>query len=541
MRQLIDVEAGPQSGNATAYLRAAAHLDQIFRSRTIKELAVHRHRVPPPSFGFDLSQVLRECFAVRQTIALQAWFVVPAIVVAGVLSPSGMLVAFVISTFVQLLSPSSRLGWGGGQRSSRSALVPLQTVAAVVLLIGVGLAVLFGSALTGEVLGAALLVLGTLALTGYVQRLWTLRALTTRQNHETNLSQAGADRCKDLGLLDDRRDIVYAAFGPFVGAGVLISDWSFAIELVPSESLTEGQEVKPLSVPELHAAVKAELRALGAGPDYPGDRLNEIEVKDFIFKPGLRWDSRTAHSSGWQRFSGAGQDDSITGWSNEVDLAANERLRHFVAVRIGCWEEEVVISLFFRVFVKGEQLQVESVGFVLLPIDSRFHVVDTLVPPDRLEEKLVAAWYAFTNMNRTLGQSISEPWRMMGTAWQVRRNEKWQSMMRDQGRPVDHGPRFSVREAAASKVFSHPFQEMDVARLTAMVERRVHTALLNCLRAGGYTLGEYETRQDIQINNGIQISGGTVSGPIAAGSRARAQQSRSPLNQARSGARRQPR
>ncbi|GGW71442.1 hypothetical protein [Streptomyces xantholiticus] len=64
----------------------------------------------------------------------------------------------------------------------------------------------------------------------------------------------------------------------------------------------------------------------------------------------------------------------------------------------------------------------ESLGFVLPPIAERFHVVDILVPPNRPEEQLAAAWYALTHVNRTLMQTLSEPVRIAYTAWCPRRS-----------------------------------------------------------------------------------------------------------------------
>ncbi|BBC31557.1 hypothetical protein SGFS_028510 [Streptomyces graminofaciens] len=525
LRWLIEEQAGPSRGDATSYLRAAAHIDPYFRSRAIDELAVNRHRVPAPSFGFDLSAVLRECFAVRRRIASQAWAVLPALAVALILSPTGVVLGVALGLLASLLPSGGRLSTGKPGKGSMIATVAAAGIAAVLVLPS-----LFGmlGGFSGKALLAMLVVLVVTGITGYNLRLWTLRALTGKRGRPGPGSQVSgrhAALCDGLARKQSDRDVVYSSFGPFVGTGPRISEWSFAIELKPSaQHEADGRQPRPLSVPVIHAAIRNRLRDLGAGHEYPGDRLHRIDVQDYVFKPGVRPDSESAWLSGWERLAQTGTPRGEAGWPAEVDLAANERLRHFVVTRLGLWADEVVLTQFFRVSVQGGQLQVESQSFVLPPIAERFHAVDELVPPDSPGEQLAVAWYAVTHIGQVLTQSFAEPLRIALTAWNMRSQEDWYRKMRQERRPIDHSPRLSVRELAASAAYAQPFQEMDVSRLTAMVERRVHTAVLDCLRDHGYALGEYEARQDIQINNGIQISGGTVVGPMAAGRHARAAQ-----------------
>lgn len=137
--------------------------------RQVKE--VNQHRVPPPSFGFDLGVVLRECFAVRRGITLPAWVAVPTPVGAtGRLSLEGAPAALSDSTCRCSARAATVDGRGPAQQ-------PITVVALLAVVTAVVLAVLLavsdivpslggGSGEMGEALGAVFLVLGVLALIG---------------------------------------------------------------------------------------------------------------------------------------------------------------------------------------------------------------------------------------------------------------------------------------------------------------------------------------------------------------------------------------
>jgi hypothetical protein len=141
--------------------------------RQVKE--VNQHRVPPPSFGFDLGVVLRECFAVRRGITLPAWVAVPTPVGAtGRLSLEGAPAALSDSTCRCSARAATVDGRGPAQQPiTVVALLAVVTAVVLAVLLTVLLAVSDivpslggGSGEMGEALGAVFLVLGVLALIG---------------------------------------------------------------------------------------------------------------------------------------------------------------------------------------------------------------------------------------------------------------------------------------------------------------------------------------------------------------------------------------
>ena len=56
-----------------------------------------------------------------------------------------------------------------------------------------------------------------------------------------------------------------------------------------------------------------------------------------------------------------------------------EARRHFLRIRVGAWNEQVVVSLLVRVHTQGGMLVLEVVPHVLGPIVPEFREVDTIV------------------------------------------------------------------------------------------------------------------------------------------------------------------
>lgn len=298
----------------------------------------------------------------------------------------------------------------------------------------------------------------------------------------------------------------------------------------------------PLTVPTVHAWMRDALCHLGVqGPyaQYPGDRLHGISVSDYVFKSGLRAgpvESWTGTGPGtafaamapgaWAEAAALlGLDPALpappTWWADTLDLAAEERLRHYLAVRVGSWNEEVVLTVFTRVQLQGRLLFLENRAFLLPPISRAFHTIDTMVPPVRASD-----WFAL--LGRALGScaalgasAVPDIGRQVTTGSRIAAGHRWYADMRRSHRPVDHGPKGSVRELGADSDFQQLFQEMDVQRFYKSIELRTLTAVRDCLRAHGYRTDEYDARQNVVINNGVQVNG-NVTGNVQSGTHARA-------------------
>lgn len=614
LQQLIRAQAGTAHGDATAYLSGAAHIDPAFRDAVIEELVENPHRIPPPSFGIDVVAVVKECLTARRWGILRGLILLLIPLLVLPISPIGALVPIMTLLLIRFHLAIARLvsRWSGrmARRDFGSVigrylrifnvvvwLVTLLNIVSVIFF-SVGLflfpslsAVFSGSGCDSASYGsyggydgdygydsgyggygsssscsdsapdasafwAAVLVVVGWTTVAAVDRHRNLRTLHLLGTGRAPKQAADRDSAAHAALFQRLRqqqsdpDVVYSDYAPFVGAGLEIDHWSFAIELVPDETrpLANGDSDTPatgaaFTVPTVHAHLRRALLRLGAAgtPPYPGDRMHGISVMDHVFKSGLRlgpasdW-SGTGQGSAFARMAPyasrdaavreLGLDDKApappTWWADSLDLAAEERLRHYLAVRVGSWNDEVTLTVFTRVQMQGGLLFLENRAFLLPPIARTYHqAVDTAMPPadpfDWAGLVLRSVWSSFV----LAGRSVPDLYRAARSAVRTARREAWYRRMCQANRPVNHGPSCSVRELGAEPEYQQQFQEMDVQRFMKSIETRTLTAVRECLREHGYRIDEYDRRQNVVINNGVQVHG-NVTGNVQSGSHARA-------------------
>jgi hypothetical protein len=74
------------------------------------------------------------------------------------------------------------------------------------------------------------------------------------------------------------------------------------------------------------------------------------------------------------------------------------------------------------------------------------------------------------------------------------------------GRPVDHGPRVSLRELGSEPIYQQLFQEVDVHRFFVSVRQRASSAVLAELARAGYATSEFE-RMAQTVNSQVNLFG----------------------------------
>ncbi|MFF1460855.1 hypothetical protein [Streptomyces sp. NPDC058330] len=560
---LVRSQAGNRPGGATDYLRGAAHVDRRFRDAVVQELAENPHRLPPPSYGVDLAAVLKECFVARREAATRAALLLLPPLLLLPLSVPGALIPLLLVLFVRLVTTLGRRlkgtlsGRNQPDGSVRSR--PGQGVITLLLLLVflwavrhlLGFVALLVAVVTmdlqgsGRALVATLLVLAAWWAVALVYRYRSeilLYALATGRSELPADPPAVAPRLKEIREQQADPDVVYSDYAPFVGAGVELDHWSFAIELVPDlekrDTGAAGHRA-PFTVPEVHARIRHELRRFTEGDTYPGDRLRGLQVDDYVMKSGKRlgpaqdWSGTgprtrfhavvTEARTEAARLLGSPPDAPVpeTWWPDSLDLFAEERLRHYLTVRVGSWGDEVVLTVFSRVQMRGGLLFLESRAFLLPPIARVYHHIDDILPAKDAGDWLDLAGAAASSVFSLVADAprdLTAPWR---TAARTARSQSWYKRMCDTDRPVDHGPAYSVRELAAEPEFQQLFQEMDVRRFLKSVQTRTVTAVRASLRDAGYRTSEYDARTTVLFDRSVHVNG-TVNGNVQTGDHTRA-------------------
>jgi hypothetical protein len=221
--------AGATSSDATRYLCAAVQLDSTLAERVINQILEEEYKSPPSSPDVDLVPVLKHAVAARgRQLTRDAALVVLLLVLlwAYVFSPSGFLAAL-------------GLVW--------------------VVVVGEQLIATYG-------------------VVAHDLRPGRFKPRSAPQPTSLRLRR----RLDEIAACADGNVTVYGAYSPFVGSGVPIDAWSFALDI---QRGAEGRTVEPFTVHEIHDFVLARMRDV---------QLSRIVIEDRVFVDGrdLRGDSR---------------------------------------------------------------------------------------------------------------------------------------------------------------------------------------------------------------------------------------------------------
>ncbi|MVO83614.1 hypothetical protein GPA10_02255 [Streptomyces sp. p1417] len=393
----------------------------------------------------------------------------------------------------------------------------------------------------------------------------TLRAQLARQTFaETEQPRLPAwygriERC--IRREQDASLTLYDVNRPFVGAGTPRKPWSVVLELKRAAAEGDGtgadgagpgpaganggvprQQTAPvtLTANDVIAMIEPRLEALRTSAAATSrDRLRQLEIEEFVYLPaGVGRDEEVYTGEGTRQALVYARDQA----DRHLDESAGEggeARRHFLRIRVGAWNEQVVVTLLVRVHTQGGMLVLEVVPHVLGPVRSEFRAVDALVAgePDGPLRDAARAVVAAPVHSVALGitalrwlPSLGGALRLWLTAPAADRRHAPRpagtaGALRSLGRLLRAGaarlwpepgrapdaPLVSLRQVAATDDLSL-FQEMDVARYTRTLQDRIGEGVRDALKEGGYRTDRLE-QHITQINSGVYIkemSGGAL-------------------------------
>ncbi|MFC4492712.1 hypothetical protein ACFPA8_00990 [Streptomyces ovatisporus] len=531
-------------------------MNSAFRQRVIDELVGHAERPVPPSLGVNLRPVLAHALRARQqevrtALAMAgvwlAYFLVSVLMTWDAIDdrfggnadlPFGELLSLMLFTD---LGPGASLSeqptawvlfyaavvlalWAGRAVSGRETLVYMQSRAprwwtrsgvrrklggVVTLAARLLVAVYWITAATGvaenpypvifPLLLAAVVWWHRVRVTTVLREQLSREKFPTAVQPDLPLTQ----RYHLVGEAIDREQhaqaALYDANRPFVGAGVPYKPWSFALELrrkkefehgVPAQGETHlsNRHVLGMIMPRLVALREAAART-------SRDRLRDLEIEEFVYMP-----------SGVRRDSGVYSPESVQGHLGEAVEEGGEARRHFIRVRVGAWEEQVVVSLLVRVHTQGGMLVLEVVPHVLGPVAESFREVDAVV--ERQAEGLlregVLAILTAPALTAAAGISALRALFSVCRVW-----------LSSPEHAAPDAPLVSIRELASTSELSL-FQEMDVSRYIKTVQDRIASGVRDALEQHGYRTDRFE-QQIVNVRDGGVFIQGMSGGAVATG------------------------
>ncbi|MFJ2907297.1 hypothetical protein [Streptomyces sp. NPDC087212] len=500
----------PHASEATRLLCAGTYLDVGYRDRVIEELHLNEERIVAPSLGFDAARVLAHALRARR-LELRWAAAVVALWLAGLLVTGGLFAAYLVPGLLLGLARRVR---GTAARPPVHRWYPalqLRWTAWLLMsffLVG-NLVAAFGAfgSLGDVAVGAwqawfSLLALALVAVCGYAQSDQLHQALAAELSPQRFPDAANDPAELTVGPRVQRLSrrirleqhaplIMYNEAHPFCGAGFTYDTWVLAVELKPDGE--KGEEGPPISnrvVLEKVRALVEQLRATTSAGSGARDRLRWLEIDECVFLPveGLL----TRDQAPYQDFE--------EHRARAVEEGAEKR-RHFLRIRVGGWDEELVVTVFVRIHTQGRMLMLEIAPHVLAPVRAEFRDADRTA-------------HRFRH-NSTFGKTVAALALVPASAFRslglLARGAGHRGRALTGGHPgaLPEGPGLSVRELATDGTLSR-FQAMDIDRYLKTVQDRVAGGVRAALAACGYETGEF-VQKIVNISNG-DVNIGTVEG-----------------------------
>ena len=484
--------------DATRYLCSAAHLDQNFTRRVVRELLVAEHRLPIPVPGVDLATVVRHCLAARARLLYRDCALLVVLLVTVGLAGWAAAAWYTWLTGLWLALRAAKT------HSARNAAVfgaVLWTLAAAVVLAltltrmnPFGLrAVLHVAAPTHTDvaiwLGAPLLsvvccwaVVLAAEVSTYVTVAERLRRDRFTPGRWLSAEPAWAqDALAVLGgrLADGRLDRhpVADPSAPFIGSGRAVLRKRWLIDLGPAASRSA-----PFDTGDLLDRICERLADGAASLDLIAGSPARVSVDSCAISTGaaLATFAGHEHEESWHGlhhgFGRAGDVRLIPDPPSAFQHAGARPARPFRRIRISGEPAGLAVTGYLSAVAGAGVLQVELYGHVLGPIAARYRKADRSP-----SFGWATAAGCVTRATRWLPYVVfTAPRSVCRTAADplLRRRHRATLVRAAQaGLVVDAGARFSVREAASAMVGADRFADEDANLYLAFIERRVREEL----------------------------------------------------------------
>ncbi|OEV07064.1 hypothetical protein AN219_32820 [Streptomyces nanshensis] len=231
------------------------------------------------------------------------------------------------------------------------------------------------------------------------------------------------------------------------------------------------------------------------------DSLRGLEIEEFVYLP-----------SGVRRDSGVYEADSVQQHLLEAADDGGEARRHFLRVRIGSWQEQVVVSLLVRVHTQGGMLVLEVVPHVLGPVAEEFREVDSIVERHAAGSSREGVLAFLTAPAATAAAGIATARTLLSVL------RVWLSSPEY---AAPDAPLVSIRELASANELSL-FQEMDVSRYIKTVQDRIAGGVRDALEQRGFRTDRFE-QQIVNVRDGGVYIEDMSGGAVATGEHGQAQ------------------
>jgi hypothetical protein len=504
--------------DTTRYLCAAAHLDERFADRVIREFLTEPTRAVPPVAGVRAGAVLAEAVAARARRKVRDTLLVALFCCVLVTLSISLVVSWLIIGVTVLVSAGVVMGETAGRTRVLRWLLPAVgggLVAAgllAVLLATGGSSTSYGDPDLSPAATLAILLLVVLlavllvdefvvwhhvadrfrrgcvlpdphpeALSPQARKVYLFGSrhfLTQVRRHLNQRPRMRPPARGELVSVNGEGPVpapVIVARGRrmFVGAGEPYGQWSFAVSL---RRCPAAEGVRPLTAAALYERVDQAMDALrDAAQLSPGGRLAELRVTEQVVVAADELIDNLGQAKDFLAEPAVSPYPLLRG-QRVRELRDNplEWARYYLRFQVETWHRDFVVSAFLHLAVSDTTLYVEWTPCVLLPVRKEYRAIDGM--PDSPLLPVARAVLRFLALPLTL------PGRLRTVCSVIRPKRRSPDVLT----PDMYGVEHSLRELAADTDVQNYFQLADRDRYLKVFESRLTLALVEALADAGY-------------------------------------------------------
>jgi|GEM_PF-236930 len=294
--------------------------------------------------------------------------------------------------------------------------------------------------------------------------------------------------------------LIYDGFVPFVGAGIELGGWSFAVDLSqPKGNLGQDENVLPFEIEDLYREIDVSLNELNLKGMQVHDVLivkgNDIRKEKWIL-PDL-----------YTRPTGNVDSMTIKRFVNNSE----PRIRHYKWIQVYDWGNEMVVSYFVRYSRHGKKMFVEVSVLLLTPIEDEYRSVDKIIPDDKSNMLQLGIGYLFITPFYILYAWLALVGKFL--SWFYKRSGFEERRIREQIKNdpfYNYGSKTSLRQEISTHQFEHYFQRIDNEMYVKIIQKELLDTLVRFLDMHNIDTSDLKERQTTILNNGILVQRGDV-------------------------------
>lgn len=298
---------------------------------------------------------------------------------------------------------------------------------------------------------------------------------------------------------DNQNLIISGGYSPFLGYGHDLDSWSFVTNLrKPIDK--QNPNIKALSVNSLLSFITQQVK----------DSLPEAKFSAKFFVNGC--DIRNTS----EILPHITAKPNIVIESRQLAIHSIQNaspIRKYTVIEIPIWENHINFSLFIRSSIKQDNLYTEARYFLLPPISSEYMILDSIFARRGFTYHYKIIWLSLLKATVAWLRGPLQIFSWIGkgqtnVAWLIFGNPE--DKIKQKNTNYNYGHTSSIRESFAKPNYHRYFQMLDKDQVHKTLQSVVITAIVDHLEAHGISTEDIKQRQEMILNSGVIVNGGTI-------------------------------